>query len=153
MSMNRLTRILLITFLVAAIPIFAFAASTITFTAGSRYTSSASGNYISGNVSNANGQYVVLYNSQGKVAGYTTVDGSGNFSLATPTLNKGPNIFYVKSLKRGEAEASAAYKVNLNYSTFQVSLVSYTFADKDKTANIGARGDIPRSLPLMVVAR
>lgn len=112
----KILRICLLTAILITMPLMVFAASTkITFTEGSRYVSYPNGNYIGGKLSRKNSQYVVLYNSKGKLLDYKKTDSSGKFDFYTGNLKKGNNIFYVKSLKAGSADASPTYKVTLNY--------------------------------------
>lgn len=112
----RFARIVTIFLAAAVLPLMVYAASTsISFSAGSRYVDSAKGHYIKGTVSQKAEQYVCLYNSKGKLKDYKKTDMFGKFSFNAGTLKKGNNVFYVRSLKKGDVNASSTYKITLNY--------------------------------------
>lgn len=74
---------------------------------------------ITGRVSYAGGQLVVLYNLAGKPVGYQKMPNTGkaaDFSIPTPTLKKDSvSFFYVKALKGKNVSASSARAIMISY--------------------------------------
>lgn len=140
---KRLFRIMAIMVFVVSVPIFTFAASCdVSFSAGSRYVSSTTGNCINGYVTCADGQLVVLYKSNGKAYSYERMprtNGRASFSLPTPTLGNGSNYFFVKSLAANGVSASPTYKLNLAYGYVKLPFNSFAFSRVGATQRIGAK--------------
>lgn len=136
--MRKFTRRILLGILLAAIPMMVHAVS-LTFTEGSRYVTTPNGHYVKGAVSVAANQYVCLYDSAGKLRNYSKVSGR-NFSIALPTLKKGDNIFYVRSLKSGNVDKSSLYKIRVVYTDFSVKRRRMHFCAVGQSLNVKATG-------------
>lgn len=133
--MKRITTLLLILMMLfSAVPVSAASdssAPTVKLSYTKKIVHSSKKNYVTGKISAANGQRVVLYDANGTAISLQRMGTNGlpqDFKLPAPDLKKGPTVFVVRAESIGNIPASNAVTIILDYRSVKASDYSSTGA-------------------------
>lgn len=145
---KRIVLLFIFILVIACIPVSAASptqkAPTIQLSHSTKIVHSAKKNYVTGKISAANGQRVVLYNAKGKAISLQRMGTTGlsqSFKLPAPKLKKGKTIFVVRAESIDNIPASNAAMITLHYKK----------VDKPKdtsSASTGAAGAVAWALKI-----